>query len=177
MKITLVRHAQVEEAYQGKYNGHNDISLSPEGFEQAKLLGKKLQALEFDKIYCSDLRRTRETLDAFELNLPTTFTPELREKSWGIHEGKSFEEIEATGIKYKNFAQWLDALDGEEYQTYQERIKEYFYEVLAKESVKSTLVVTHAGVIKTLLGILHHLSLEESFALKVEYGDVVVLDE
>jgi len=36
VKITLVRHSEVIKEYQGKYNGHIDISLSEKGKRDAK---------------------------------------------------------------------------------------------------------------------------------------------
>ena len=51
MKITLVRHAQVDEDYQGCYNGHNEIGLSDYGHIQAKTLSKRLDLKKFDAIY------------------------------------------------------------------------------------------------------------------------------
>ena len=52
MKITLVRHAEVLESHQGKYNGHIDISLSENGRLQAIELAHKLKDEDFDSIYC-----------------------------------------------------------------------------------------------------------------------------
>jgi len=176
MIITLVRHGEVEEAFKGKYNGHSDIALSPYGKAQAKELGEKLQKEKFDKIYCSDLRRARETLKELNLNAKTIFSEKLREKSWGIHEGKSFKEIEAMGIKYKNFTQWIEDLDGEDSTLYKERIREYFYEVIAKDNAQNVLVVTHAGVIATLLSVVKNISLEEAFNTKIEYTSLIKLE-
>jgi broad specificity phosphatase PhoE len=176
MIITLVRHAKVEEEYQGKYNGHLDISLSQEGKRQAKELGLKLQKLHFDKVYCSDLKRAKETLREFHLNATTTFTNIIREKSWGIHEGKSFQEIEETGLKYVNFEQWIDALDGENPSIYKEKIRKYFYDVIAKQNAKNILIVTHGGVISTIFSIVKNISLEEAFSQTLEYGGITTLE-
>lgn len=176
MTITLVRHSEVIEEYQGKYNGHIDISLSPNGRIQAQEVSQKLNHIKFDKIYCSDLKRARETLDAFNFNLKPIFTEKLREKSWGIHEGMSFEAIEKSGIKYKNFEQWLSALDGEDIVLYKERIREYFYETIFKQECENIAVITHSGVIKTLLSIVNNLSLEEAFSMKLPYSSFVTLE-
>ena len=173
MTLTLIRHAQVEKRYQGRYNGHIDISLSKEGLASAKDLAKELQAQNFDKVYCSTLKRARETLKTFNLNLPTIFSKEIREKSWGIHEGKSFQEIEKMGIKYKNFEQWIADLDGEDSELYKRRIAHYFYDVIAKDKAKNILVITHAGVIKTLLSIVENLSLEEAFSKEISYASQI----
>ena len=176
MIITLVRHSEVIKEYQGKYNGHIDISLSEKGKEDAKELAKKLQNIEFDKIYCSDLLRARETLEAFNHTLTSIYTKELREKSWGRHEGKSFEEIYTQGIEYINFEQWISALDGEDFSIYQERVQKYFYETIFKEDAKNILVVTHSGVIKTLLSIVKNIPLEEAFTTELPYSSYITLD-
>ena len=176
MKITLVRHSEVIKEYQGKYNGHIDISLSLKGINDAKELAKKLQNIEFDKIYCSDLVRARETLAAFDYSLTPTYTKELREKSWGKHEGKSFKEIQAEGIEYINFEQWISALDGEDFSLYKQRVQKYFYETIFKEDAKNILIVTHSGVIKTLLSIAKYISLEEAFSTNLPYSSFITLD-
>ena len=176
MKITLVRHSEVIKAYQCKYNGHIDIPLSLKGKNDAKELAKKLKDIEFDRVYCSDLLRAKETLDELGLDLEPIYTDRLREKSWGEHEGKSFEEIEIDGIKYKNFEQWISALDGENMQEYIDRVREYFYETIFKQDAQNILIITHSGLIKTLLSITKNISLEEAFAINLPYSSFITLD-
>jgi len=176
MKITLVRHAEVIEEYQGKYNGHIDIPLSSNGKKQAKELADELQEIKFDKIYCSDLLRARETLSAFDYKVEPTYSKNLREKSWGRHEGKSFNEIQDEGIKYNDFQQWISSLDGEDIHLYKSKIKEYFYKTIFKLHCNNVLIITHSGVIKTLISIIKNISLEESFAITLPYASDIVLD-
>ncbi len=176
MKITLLRHAEVQEEYLGKYNGHNDISLSQNGRLQAKKLSVEFKAKNFDKIYCSDLRRTKETLELLELPQQVVYSEKLREKSWGIHEGKSFDEIQEMGVKYENFEQYIDALDGENMQEYILKIESYFKEVIFKQDAENILVVTHSGVIKVLLSILNKTSLEEAFGISLPYASFKILN-
>lgn len=176
MKITLVRHAEVIEEYQGKYNGHIDISLSNKGKAEAKTLAKTLDHHKFDAIYCSDLLRAKQTLEAFSYNVQAIYTPLLREKSWGVHEGMSFEEIEATGIEYSSFEKWISDLGGEDLTLYIERVKNYFFEKLFKLKHENILVITHAGVIKTLLSIIQNSSLDETFSISLPYSSYVKLD-
>ena len=171
MTLTLVRHSEVIEEYQHCYNGHIDIPLSKKGFEDAKELGKKLKEIPFDAIYCSDLLRTKQTLQSF--NLPKQniiYTKELREKSWGKHEGMSFDEIIASGLEYQNFEQWLEALDGEDVDRYVKRIKNYLYNVIAKTQKENILIVSHAGVIKTMIHITQKILLQEAFSTKLHYS-------
>jgi len=172
MNLTLVRHAEVQEQYKNKYNGHNDISLSYNGKEQAKKLCEELNKLKFDIVFCSDLRRAKET--ASELKHKIIYTDKLREKSWGKHEGLSFEEIiNQNEIKYENFIQWINALDGEDYQVYTLAIKEFFFEYLPSLEKQNILIITHAGVIRILQTMLYNKTLEDVFSKKIKYGELV----
>jgi broad specificity phosphatase PhoE len=176
MILTLVRHGEVLKEYQGRYNGHIDITLSDNGKLQAKELAKKLSHIKFDKIYSSDLLRAKETLMAFEPKVAICFTERLREKSWGRHEGKSFEEITARGIKYENFVQWINALDGEDIEGFVANVKDFFEQTIFKQNAKHILIITHAGVIKTLLCLTKNISLEEAFSTPLPYGHFITLD-
>ena len=162
--------------YKGKYNGHIDIPLSQKGKEDARELAKELKNEKFDKIYCSDLLRARETLDAFDYNIKPAYSQELREKSWGIHEGKSFDEIQKMGIEYKNFEQWISSLDGESIQEFKDRVEDYFNKTVFKEDFENILIVTHAGVIKTLISIIKNISLNEAFFIKLPYASYIIFD-
>ena len=169
MRVTLVRHAEVEERYQNCYNGHNEIGLSKKGLVQAKELAKKLDILEFDAVFCSDLPRAKETLKHSSHAKNALYTDKLREKSWGKHEGLSFEEIIAQGeIEYVNFLQWIESLEGEPYKEYIKRVEAFFFEFLPSLKKENILVVTHAGVIRVLMSIVKKITLEEAFCMKVE---------
>jgi len=177
MNITLVRHAEVLESYVGKYNGHIDIPLSEHGKAQAKELAKKFKHENFDAIYCSDLLRARQTLEPFITNTEVIFTSELREKSWGVHEGKSFGEIEASGIIYENFEQWINSLDGESIYLYSQRVKEYFSSTILQSQRENILVITHAGFIKVLLSHIKNISFEDTFTTKLPYASSILLQK
>lgn len=174
MKITFLRHTEVIESYIGKYNGHIDIPISTNGKLKAKKLSKQMKDNNFDKIYCSDLIRAKDTLKAFDLDIKPIYTSSLREKSWGKYEGKSFSDIEKDGIKYLNFKQWLSQLDGENIDEYKKNVDTFFHETLLKDKATNILVVTHSGFIKTLISILNNISLEDAFCQKLSYLDSFV---
>lgn len=165
MNITLIRHASVEEKYLGCYNGHIDISLSPQGLDDAKNLNLPHDAKEYDAIYCSDLKRARQTAEALGLK-NVIYTKELREKSWGENEGKSFDEI---GIDYENFKQFIDALGGESKEDFIKRVKDFFYFNLVNLKKEKILIISHSGVIKTLLSLHENISLEDAFSKNIPY--------
>lgn len=177
MKLTLIRHAEIDTKYLGCYNGHNDIGLSKKGQKQAKLLAQDFYKKEFDALYCSDLLRAKLTLQEFTQAKDAIYTSKLREKSWGRHEGLSYDEIIGQNeIKYENFLQWITALDGEDYQTFTKRVENFFLEFLPKQNRENILLITHAGVIKTLISIVKNISLEEAFQIKIDYASFIVFD-
>ena len=183
MIITLVRHGEVDEAYHRCYNGHNNITLSPKGREEAQALSKVLQHQTYDAIYSSDLKRCIETTEhIISIHAPLhPFTPiytqDLREKSWGRHEGMTFEAIvHRDGLVYKNFEQWITTLDGEPYNLYISRIKVFFTQTLPQTPYNNVLVVTHAGVIRVLMHLLQNISLEEAFSINFPYSAYTTLN-
>ncbi len=177
MKITLVRHAEVDEAYHGKYNGHVDIGLSEKGYASAKMLAEHFSNSKFDKIFCSDLLRAKETLVNFPHAKKAIYTQKLREKSWGRHEGMSFDAIIAQdGLEYENFLQWINALDGEAYESFILRVEEFFLDYLPSLKEENILVVTHAGVIRVFMSVVLNLSLEEAFNIAVPHASYRVYD-
>ncbi|MDF1876278.1 histidine phosphatase family protein [Sulfurimonas sp. SAG-AH-194-L11] len=177
MKITLLRHTEVDEAYHKCYNGHIDIGLSVKGKKEARILAQAFKKNTFDLVYCSDLKRTRDTLAPFVQNNKAIYTEKIREKSWGKHEGMTFDTIIAEGeIEYKDFLQWIRALDGEDYEVYMQRIQEFFFDFLLKQKAKNILVVTHGGVIRVIISLVKAISLEEAFSFDVSYGAYLVFD-
>ena len=174
MKLTLVRHAEVDEEYHHCYNGHNEIGLSELGHNQAKNVCKKLDVLKFDEVFCSDTFRAKETIKHSLHVEQTKFTDKLREKSWGRHEGMRYDEIVAgENIKYENFVQWISFLDGEDYEEYIKRINEFFFEFLPSLEKENILIITHAGVIRIFYSILHNIELEKAFSIRVNHGELI----
>ena len=190
MTITLVRHGEVDKAYHRCYNGHNDIALSPKGKEDAKRLAQQLKDQTFDAIYSSDLRRCRETTQQIISTLtpsphhlitpspqPLIYTPALREKSWGRHEGMTFDAItQEEGLVYTDFLQWINTLDGEPYDSYIARIRTFFTETLLQTPYDNVLVITHAGVIRVLMHLLQEISLEAAFSIDFPYSAYTTLE-
>lgn len=177
MIITLARHAEVEEAYHKCYNGHIDIGLSSKGKEESCTLAQHFKNKAFDAVFCSDLKRCKQTLQAFDLDIKPVYTAMLREKSWGRHEGKSFDEIIACeDFTYDDFEQWIHALDGEEYPAYIKRIENFFKNFLPASASGEVLVMTHAGVIRVLMHLLEKISLEEAFCRSFNYANYIQLD-
>ena len=61
MRILLARHGETPWNAEGRYQGQEDIPLSPVGERQACLLGERLRELRIDKAVSSPLSRARRT--------------------------------------------------------------------------------------------------------------------
>ncbi|MCW8837263.1 MAG: histidine phosphatase family protein [Thiovulaceae bacterium] len=176
MRLTLVRHCEVEEKYIGCYNGHIDIGLSKNGYIQAKKLSEKLKDENYDAVFCSDLKRAKESIKYFENLDNITFTDKLREKSWGINEGKSYNYICKTqNITYESFEQWIDELGGEDINLFKKRVEKFFFKYLPSLEFKNILIITHSGVIKTFFSIFKNITLEDTFCEKIDYADYKIV--
>jgi broad specificity phosphatase PhoE len=61
LKLSLVRHGEIEWNAQNRYQGQSDIPLSDVGRRQVELLADHLRGASFDAVYASDLKRAWET--------------------------------------------------------------------------------------------------------------------
>lgn len=100
MKIYLARHGQDQDNVQGILNGHRDKPLTELGIRQADILARKIKEAElsFKAIYCSPLRRARETAEIIAITLNTDkpeVLSELIERDFGMMTGLFIKDIES----------------------------------------------------------------------------------
>jgi len=174
-QIYLLRHEEVEKKYRNRYYGHLDVKLSLRGRVRSLKTAKKLNIKCFDAIFSSDLSRTRFILNGLRQKVKPILTESLREKSWGIHEGLSYTELEKMGFVYENFEQWLSLFDGESLVDFQARVLKFYKKIISLKE-KKILIVTHSGVIKVLLAHLNKTTIEEEFMKSLPYGSLVKLN-
>jgi 2,3-bisphosphoglycerate-dependent phosphoglycerate mutase len=93
--IIAVRHGETAWNVDSRIQGSLDIPLNNKGFWQATRTGEALANAPLDAIYASDLWRAYST--ALEIAKPHQLTPltheGLRERVFGIFQGKTFEEV------------------------------------------------------------------------------------
>jgi alpha-ribazole phosphatase len=95
-KLFLIRHAEVDPSFRGRYLGSTDTPLSQTGITQSIRLGSSLAGWFGEpQVWISPLVRCQQTWKNLEI-LPRTNKvdlPELREIDFGQWEGKTFNEI------------------------------------------------------------------------------------
>lgn len=153
MKITSVRHGEtkrnkaqiIQEPVRGK--------LSEEGINQARRLAERLSEEKFDKIYCSDAERTRQTaaeITKFHQNVPIVYVPELREMHAGEYIGKPWEEErKGRSSSPEGFARFKPK-GGESIIEIVQRVRTFVNSVYQNHEGQHILFITHGGVNKAL---------------------------
>jgi len=63
VRLLLARHGETPWNAEGRYQGREDIPLSPKGESQARALGERLRELRIDRAVASPLSRARRTAE------------------------------------------------------------------------------------------------------------------
>ena len=95
VRILLARHGETPWNAEGRYQGREDIALSPLGEAQARALGERLRKVPITRAVASPLKRARHTAELAlgERELPLTLDPGLMEIAHGTWEGLLASEI------------------------------------------------------------------------------------
>jgi alpha-ribazole phosphatase/probable phosphoglycerate mutase len=177
--VVLCRHGEPEEAGRGRFCGALDVGLSERGRAHAVALAACVEA---DVVYTSPLRRCVETARALaaRLGVEPVVEPRLREIEFGELDGVAYEDAErrwpALYTELLRSPATVRFPGGESYGELRIRVCEALDELLDRHGGGSVAVLTHAGVIRTLLA--HVLSLpdEAFFRIDQRYGAVNVVE-
>lgn len=156
--LYVVRHGETDWNATGRIQGHTDIDLNSQGEEQAKVLSEKLQNVKFSAVYSSDLLRAKRTAEiiVLEKKLAVETTKLLRERNFGHFEGQpteAYKEINDVLIKLTEQARFFsrDFPDVENDGDLVNRFITFAREVCVAHVGKNVLIVTHGGVLRSLL--------------------------
>jgi alpha-ribazole phosphatase len=177
-KLLLLRHARHAAAESRKFYGSTDIGLSEYGQLQATAIASFLQPYHPDQCFCSPLKRCRETVQPLS-GFPIEILPDLREVNFGLWEEKTFEEIQSLNPvavnQWAEFDPFFAFPGGERLDDYLSRIGRVA-SFLTSVSEKTLLVVTHAGVIRSLICHFLGLNPRDYILFNVDYGSLTILE-
>lgn len=184
MEIILVRHAQSEGNAKNLYSGITNDTLTDLGKKQAELLSRALAAnlLKVDKVFCSPLVRsleTAKTVSKYLLLSEPEIDPRLAEINMGIWDGKPEEYIK--NLDPQLFETWqsnpmeTNIPQGENLIDVKSRIFE-FCEEKASMGMERIVVVTHAGIIHSLLIPLLGREGDNFWSIKVENAGYSIVE-
>ena len=162
--LLLVRHAETEDNVSMRLSGWTDTDLSPRGEDQIELLADHFnrQHGHIEALYSSPLIRARRTAEA--IGALTGHTPilldDLREMYFGELDGRPFEELREAYAHLLAADENSEVEDfvwpsGESRSGFTARVLRVISAIARRYPGRAVGVVTHGGVIATLLTILH----------------------
>jgi len=181
-RLLLIRHAAIEGAERSLLVGASDVPASQKGLRDLQRLAGVLARFSPEAWFCSPLLRARQTcarLGEYCAPARTAVVDErLREIDFGRWEMKSFAEIAA--MDQDLMPGWAEYTDftfpgGESVATFRSRVTGVLADLRA--SVHSEIaVVTHGGIIRTLICLALGLSPRNYLLFDVRPGTAAVLE-
>jgi len=156
-RFGLIRHAQTVWNQEKKIQGHSDSPLTADGERQASSWGKILEQFAFSRLLTSDTGRALETAKKINavLQIQLITDPRLREQDWGHWVGKTTSQIQTEAplaLDRQINAGWgFCPPGGEDRRKVSARSQEALQEAAGKWPGDHFLVVTHEGVIKSIV--------------------------
>ncbi|GAA0534033.1 alpha-ribazole phosphatase [Chitinophaga japonensis] len=166
MEIYLIRHT-TPAIERGTCYGFSDLDVAHTFTEEAARIKQLLPAKPLT-VYASPLQRCSKLARfLFEDNFTTDHR--LKELNFGDWEMQRWDDLGPDALQA-----WMDNYvytrvpGGESYADLYARSLEIFREITARQT--DVALVTHHGVIRSLLAHAGNIPLERSFDLRVEYG-------
>ncbi len=156
-RIIAIRHGETAWNADSRIQGQRDVGLNATGRWQARRVGEALATEEITAVYSSDLGRAHQTAQHISeaTGIPVIPNEGLRERSFGIFEGKTFDEIHEHYPDHaqnwrKRIPDWQPPEGGESLLQLRERVRETMIELARRHPGEQIVVVAHGGVLDTL---------------------------
>ena len=171
--LIFIRHAETNFNRNGIFAGRIDCNITKDGFEKAKELFRKEQK-QFDYIYCSPLKRTKQTLEAIIPGTVQIVDERIIEISIGEWEGKKKDSIDKNLLALYRAGQYTPPR-AETTSQVDKRVcsfvKSLFENYHADEKI---LIVTHNGVMRSIK---RNFLNEYSNIMSKNLGSIVLTEE
>lgn len=155
-RIIAIRHGETPWNVDTRIQGHRDIPLNDRGRWQATQVARALAGEPIAAVYASDLLRAHATGAAIAeaAGAPLHAEPDLRERSFGELEGRTFAEIEAAlpeqARRWRQRDPHFAPEGGESLTLLRARIAEVTARLAARHLGEQIVLVAHGGVLDVL---------------------------
>lgn len=159
-EIWFIRHGETDWNRQRRLQGWQDIPLNEFGVNQASLLAARMRAearsTPIHAIYSSDLQRAHDTAAAIAAatGAPLTTHTGLRERGFGLFEGRTYAEIEQRwpeeSARWRKREPAWAPQGGESLLQVRERLTRTLHELVARHPGQQVALVAHGGVMDQL---------------------------
>ncbi len=181
--IYLVRHGATQANKENRFAGRTDEQLHPDGMEQVRQVGVRLQDKNIGGIFCGPLMRTVQSAEILSemLHIPFAKIEGFNEINIPHWDGLTKDEIrQQHGDEYPT---WLTAphafrLPGcETIQQVQERAVAAIKSLAEGHPGESLLVVSHLIVLRSLILFFRHMAIRDFRSIRIDNGSILCLSE
>ncbi len=183
-RLYVIRHGQVVDHHEFRYNGHSDVDITLLGVKQmnnlAEMLGDGAHPIE--AVYSSDLQRAYKGagIIASRLGLTPERVDAFRELHLGRWEGLTRDEAVEKFPDEAHFT-FMDLANdkikgGESLPDLKERVLPAVDNIIETNRGKAVCLVLHGGVNRVILCEAMGLSIENFFRIEQDYGCLNVID-
>ncbi len=161
LDLFMIRHGETVCNAEGRHTGWLNYSLNENGIAQAKRAAGYMRDLPFDRYYCSDIQRTRDTFAyIFGEREDCEYNTLLREADSGRLAGITYEDCERLhGDAYRDARKYwhFKQFGGEDIDQVMARAKAFMEQMEAlPKDVRRVAAVSHGGLIRCVAcNILH----------------------
>ena len=167
-QILFLRHAETNLNQEGRFCGRMDVEITEEGKKQAEKMRETFKKYHFDAIYCSPLKRTKQTLEAIFPNRKFIKEDGFTEISLGDWEGLKKETISQKLRKAFQRGEYAPP-HGEKHEDVEARVKEAIERIFATYPDGSVILVcTSNGIMRTIKRI-YGIKTEKMMSGNLEY--------
>ncbi|HEX2532533.1 MAG TPA: alpha-ribazole phosphatase [Chitinophagaceae bacterium] len=171
MELYLIRHTTPDVA-KGTCYGHADLDITSTFTEELACIRPHLPEGPFDRVYSSPLQRCRKLAEQLFPGYALQFDDRLKELNCGDWELQPYDDIDRAAMDA-----WMSDFvnvvipNGESYLQLYERVVDFFRSM---EPAGRVAIVTHAGVVRSLLSYFTDTPLKDSFnTFSLRYGCTV----
>jgi len=203
--IYLIRHGETVNADSRRYKGHIDVPLSENGIKQLGRLSEYLshnirnkhnppipplekggkggfESPGLKAVYCSGLSRALKSAQiiARPYGIEPVIVEDLKERSFGVWEGMTFDEIKE---KWPDaFNAWAEnplkfsPIEGENTLEIKERAMKAFNKIVNKHKDEEIAIVSHGGITRVILCEMLGMPLENIFRIEQDFAALNIIE-
>ena len=154
--VHLIRNALTDESCDGRYIGHTDVEISESGKAQLRQMKDELVFPPVEAVFTSPLKRCTETAAILYPDNKPIVIDGFIEYNFGEFENKTAEELKDHPVfpKWPAGEKGAEPPFGESNAKFEKRVRTTFEKVaegLMKTGTTEAAIVTHGGVIMTIL--------------------------
>ncbi|MFL0247984.1 histidine phosphatase family protein [Candidatus Clostridium stratigraminis] len=167
LRLYITRHGETEWNIEGRMQGWKNSNLTKRGRMNATALGRSLKNIEFKKVYCSPLDRTKETTELIfkGRNIEVVYDENLKEINLGELQGLNQEEIKNIYPEFQNHfwenPQEYVPISGESFYDVKDRVIKVLQRIISENPEGNVMIVTHGVVLKTIHAYFKNLTMDK----------------